>query len=136
MRQPIWVFSTQNPGDHPTSFSYGHARFHFASFSLSCILCDMLTHGHFYDMVTLCYTKLHECLSFSNKSITLLFFTFHHWRSTNQCGWNNLVVQQSIYSHQPREFKKWWSWSMVNSVNRPLYLKPEWVHGTWLLDKC
>ena len=59
-----WVVSSQNPGDHPTSFSYGHARFYVASFSLSHIFCDILTYGHFYDMVTLCYTKLHERLSF------------------------------------------------------------------------
>ena len=136
MRQLFWIFSQQSPGDHPTSFIYGHARSHVASMSLSRIFCDMLlTHGHSYFWWPCVIQSYTNASHFSNKSITLLLFMFHH-RHTNQCEWNNPIFLQSIYSRQPRDFKKWWSWSLVISVNRPLYLKPERVHGTWLSDKC
>lgn len=129
MRQLIWIFSQKNRGDYPTSFIYGHARSHVASMSLSRTFCDMLlTHGHFYFWWPCVIQSYTNASHFSNKSITLLLFMFHHWH-TNQCEWNNPIFMQSIYSRQPRNFKKWWSWSLVISVNRPLYF--ETGMGSW-----
>ena len=56
LRQPTWVLSQQNLGDHQTLSISSHVGFHVAFISLSHPFFDMLINGHFI-LVTLCKAK-------------------------------------------------------------------------------